>query len=107
MENIMLIAVDVMGFVKDPGFWFSNVEEAKAKYKEYDLEMNEHCIDHRSKYAIHALCGHKRWPQTIPCVKSDVGTAPDRSCRSDRCDCERLGFPIKKHPHVIDNTLML
>ena len=101
-KEVYLVAVDVMGCIREPYPSFPNVEEARQEYEKYDLEINENCgKDSRIKSAIHALCGQKHWPRTVPYVKSDAGTAPDRSCHPDRCDCEALDFLIKRHPHAI------
>ena len=98
--GVSLIAVDLMGMKKQPYPWAASVDEAKARYANYEHELNRRHKDPADKYAVHTITENNDWPDNLPSVRHDGGDAPDRSCHPDRCDCEALGFPVHRHPHV-------
>ena len=94
--SVSLVAVDVMGFVCGPHPFFWDRKTAKTKYEEYEGELNGGRIDPRLKTVVHAVCDDKHWPDDLPYGPVGGGWGPDRSCHSERCDCEAIGLPVKR-----------
>lgn len=98
--GVILIAVDMLGSVRQPHRWFPDETTACANYEDYDRELNGTCTDPRLRMAIHAVPDDRHWEKNCPSVQSNLGYAPDRSCRWNVCRCAEMGLPIKKHPHL-------
>ena len=99
---IFLVAVDLTGVAVTPQRYVRDEGAVRAAYEAFFRDLNEDNTDARTRYAIHALDSGQHWrSRDREHVQSDAGCGADRSCNAERCICERLGLPVKTHPHRI------
>ena len=97
--TVHLLTISLMGGRAE--ILADGAEDLRTQYNACRQKATRDVPDPRLHSAVHALRGHKTWPNHQEHVHSDCGYAYDRSCNPSRCDCEELGLPVKEHPHYI------
>lgn len=96
--RVFLVSDDVMGRVRSET-WPMPASEVMSAYNRVSAKVYE--PDSRTRATIHAIQeGHDQERPDSDHIQSDVGHAPDRSCRKGWCVCKEVGLPEKTHPHL-------
>ena len=96
--SVFLASVDVMGKVSSET-WPMPASQATSAYNRVLARVYE--PDPRLRATVHAIReGHDQRRPDSDHIQSDVGHAPDRSCREGWCVCKEVGLPERTHPHL-------
>ena len=96
--RVFLVSNDVSGKVRSET-WLLPASEVMSPYNRLLAKVDE--PDPRMRATIHAIQeGHDQRRPDSDHIRSDLGHAPDRSCRVGWCVCKEVGLPEKTHPHL-------